>query len=239
MVINITKYKRLIKKIRLSCIRWWRKPANLKKSVIIVLIGLLLSIGLNIGLQIFSHSRYVKLTTEVEEKQQTLDNVNTQLEELENSLDETKTQSDNYKSQIEKLKKEKEELNKQLQAKSEAKKKAAQAEALAVERAKIQSQSRTTYTQSGSCQDLIRRAGVPEHEVNAAYTLIMKESGCSVNAVNRSSGACGIPQALPCSKLGSARGNAVAEIQWMQNYVRSRYGGWQQALNFHYSHNWY
>lgn len=236
MVINITKYKRLIKKIRLSCIRWWRKPANLKKSVVIALIGLLLSIGLNIGLQIFSHSRYIRLTTEVEEKQQTLDNVNTQLEELENSLDETKTKNDTYKEQVEKLKKEKDDLNKQLQAKIESQKKAAQAEALAT---KKQTQTQITYAQSGSCQDLIRKAGVPESEVNAAYTLIMKESGCSVNAVNKSSGACGIPQALPCSKLGSARGNAVAEIQWMQNYVRSRYGGWQQALNFHYSHNWY
>lgn len=236
MVINITKYKRLIKKIRLSCIRWWRKPANLKKSVVIALIGLLLSIGLNIGLQIFSHSRYIRLTTEVEEKQQTLDNVNTQLEELENSLDETKTKNDTYKEQVEKLKKEKDDLNKQLQAKIESQKKTAQAEALAT---KKQTQTQITYAQSGSCQDLIRKAGVPESEVNAAYTLIMKESGCSVNAVNKSSGACGIPQALPCSKLGSARGNAVAEIQWMQNYVRSRYGGWQQALNFHYSHNWY
>lgn len=238
MVINITKYKRLIRKFKLSCVQWWRKPANLRKSAIIALVGLLLSIGLNIGLQIFAHSRYIKLTTEVEEKQQTLDDVNTQLEELENSLDETKTQSDDYKSQIEKLKKEKEELNKQLQAKLDAQKKAAQAETLAVERAKSQIKT-ITYSQTGSCQDLIRQAGVPEYEVNAAYILIMKESGCSVNAVNKSSGACGIPQALPCSKLGSARGNAVAEIQWMQNYVRSRYGGWQQALNFHYAHNWY
>lgn len=88
---------------------------------------------------------------------------------------------------------------------------------------------------SGSCQDWMVAAGVTD--MANAYTLIMRESGCRPDAVNRSSGACGIPQALPCSKLGT--GDPVEQIRWMQNYVVRRYGSWAGAVSWHNSHNWY
>jgi len=87
----------------------------------------------------------------------------------------------------------------------------------------------------GSCADWIALAGVTD--VANAYTLIMRESGCNPNAVNRSSGACGIPQALPCSKLGT--NDPVEQIRWMQNYVVRRYGSWAGAVAFHNANNWY
>lgn len=90
---------------------------------------------------------------------------------------------------------------------------------------------------SGGCGDWITAAGVTDM-ANAVW-LINKESGCRTSAVNRSSGACGIPQALPCSKLGAARGNPVEEIKWMNRYVIARYGSWANAVAFHKSHNWY
>lgn len=89
--------------------------------------------------------------------------------------------------------------------------------------------------QNGSCMDWIRQAGVTD--VQSAYTLIMRESGCNPNSVNRSSGACGIPQALPCSKLGTS--DPVAQIRWMQNYCVSRYGSWAGALAHSNSVGWY
>lgn len=88
---------------------------------------------------------------------------------------------------------------------------------------------------SGSCQDWMVAAGVTD--MANAYTLIMRESGCRPDAVNRSSGACGIPQALPCSKLGTS--DPVEQIRWMQNYVVRRYGSWAGAVSWHNSHNWY
>lgn len=88
---------------------------------------------------------------------------------------------------------------------------------------------------NGSCMDWIRQAGVTD--VQSAYTLIMRESGCNPNAMNASSGACGIPQALPCSKLGTS--DPVEQIKWMQNYCISRYGSWSGALAHSNSVGWY
>lgn len=92
------------------------------------------------------------------------------------------------------------------------------------------------------CAEWARAAGVSEADLNAAIDLIYHESGCRVNARNARSGAYGIPQALPGSKMASAGAdwetNPVTQIRWMAGYV-SRYGGWQGALNFWYAHGWY
>ena len=94
---------------------------------------------------------------------------------------------------------------------------------------------------SGTCADWVRAAGVAEADVAAAVDLIYHESGCRVNAANRS-GAYGIPQALPGSKMASAGAdwetNPVTQIRWMAGYV-TRYGGWQGARNYWYAHGWY
>lgn len=93
---------------------------------------------------------------------------------------------------------------------------------------------------TGSCRDWIVQAGVSE--VEAAYTLIMKESGCRVNAYNPS-GAGGIPQSLPASKMASAgadwQTNPVTQIRWMKSYVEARYGSFAAALAHSNRVNWY
>lgn len=73
----------------------------------------------------------------------------------------------------------------------------------------------------------------------AAAELIRLESGCNPNAVNRSSGACGIAQELPCGKSGCALGDGVCQLAWMERYVMARYGSWEAALSFHYANNYY
>ena len=92
-----------------------------------------------------------------------------------------------------------------------------------------------------TCANWARQAGVSESDLSAALDLIYHESGCRVDAAN-ASGAYGIPQALPGSKMASAGAdwetNPVTQIRWMAGYV-SRYGGWQGAINFWYSHGWY
>lgn len=66
-----------------------------------------------------------------------------------------------------------------------------------------------------------------------------KESSWRPEAVNQSSGACGLAQALPCSKIGSEWKDPIVALKWMNDYVNNRYGGWQQALEFHNANNWY
>lgn len=57
---------------------------------------------------------------------------------------------------------------------------------------------------------------------DALYKLWMKESGWNPNSVNNSSGACGIPQAYPCSKITDK--SAAGQITWGLNYIKGRYG---------------
>lgn len=94
----------------------------------------------------------------------------------------------------------------------------------------------------GSCGEWALAAGVSEADLPAALDLIYHESGCRVDAANPS-GAYGIPQALPGSKMATMGAdwatNPVTQIKWMINYVNGRYGGWSQALNYWYSHGWY
>ncbi len=93
------------------------------------------------------------------------------------------------------------------------------------------------------CLGWLREAGVPEESLEAAIYIIYHESGCRVDARNASSGAYGIPQALPGSKMASAGSdwetNPITQIRWMNSYVTGRYGGWQAALEFKLSRGWY
>ncbi len=74
-------------------------------------------------------------------------------------------------------------------------------------------------------------------------TLWTKESEWLTSATNASSGAYGIPQALPGIKLEAAGGdwqtNYRTQINWGLTYIESRYGSPCSALNFHYANNWY
>ena len=60
---------------------------------------------------------------------------------------------------------------------------------------------------------------------------------------NRSSGAYGIPQALPAKKMASAghdwQFNPKTQVIWGLNYIKERYGNACNALKFHDLKGWY
>lgn len=76
-------------------------------------------------------------------------------------------------------------------------------------------------------------------EWGAFEELITRESGWNPYSVNASSGACGIPQALPCSKMNAEKWDYEAQIKWGIEYVANRYKTPSQALKFHNDNNWY
>lgn len=78
----------------------------------------------------------------------------------------------------------------------------------------------------------------PEHW-KELYSLWSKESGWDHTAQNPSSGACGIPQALPCSKMPGFPHNAKAQIKWGLGYISGRYGTPTKAWEHFLAHNWY
>ncbi len=69
------------------------------------------------------------------------------------------------------------------------------------------------------------------------------ESEWNVRATNSSSGAYGIPQALPAKKMASAgsdwKTNPFTQIKWGINYIEDRYGSPCNAWAFFQSNNWY
>jgi hypothetical protein len=77
-----------------------------------------------------------------------------------------------------------------------------------------------------------------------AFTQIVGEEDASwdVHAQNPS-GAYGIPQALPGSKMASAgpdwQNSAATQIKWMIGYIRTRYGTPVKAQAFHLANGWY
>ena len=80
-------------------------------------------------------------------------------------------------------------------------------------------------------------------EWNAWNYLEMREAGWNQFARNPSSGAYGIPQALPPGKMGAAanppQSNPAAQISWMIGYIRSRYGDPIGAAAHERAFNWY
>lgn len=70
-----------------------------------------------------------------------------------------------------------------------------------------------------------------------------RESNWRINAYNSSSGAYGIPQALPGNKMATAGPdwltNPETQINWGLNYINGRYGSPCSALSHSDNHNWY
>jgi len=69
------------------------------------------------------------------------------------------------------------------------------------------------------------------------------ESSWNVQAVNPFSGACGIPQAVPCSKMASAgqdyRTDARVQILWGLRYIAAVYGKPRLAWIHEVQDGWY
>jgi hypothetical protein len=83
----------------------------------------------------------------------------------------------------------------------------------------------------------IAARGWPSSEFDCLYALWAKESGWRVNAYNAGSGAYGIPQSLPGSKMATAGAdwetNAATQIEWGLSYITGRYstpcGAWAKS----------
>jgi hypothetical protein len=90
---------------------------------------------------------------------------------------------------------------------------------------------------------MVAERGWSDAQFQCLLQLWHRESGWRVNAENPSSGAYGIPQALPGSKMGSVaddwRTNATTQITWGLSYIQSRYGDPCGAWSFFQSNNWY
>jgi len=95
------------------------------------------------------------------------------------------------------------------------------------------------YTGGGTKTEWLAASNIPAESWGYADFMVTKESGWNPNAMNKSSGACGLAQALPCSKVPGNPLDPIDSLNWMNGYVNGRYGGWQGAYNFWLAKKWY
>ena len=69
--------------------------------------------------------------------------------------------------------------------------------------------------------------------------IYMRESGNNPGAINASSGACGLGQALPCSKMPCSLTDYACQDNYFTGYALARYGSWSAARAFWDAHNWW
>lgn len=104
-----------------------------------------------------------------------------------------------------------------------------------------------TTTPAGEIQswahDYLISNGYSEADFTAANFIISHESGWSPTATNPSSGAYGLPQALPGSKMASAgadwQTNYQTQFKWFVNYCNGRYGSISGAYEHWQKHKSY
>jgi hypothetical protein len=87
------------------------------------------------------------------------------------------------------------------------------------------------------------RSMVPSGQWQCFSNIVDHESSWNYRAVNASSGAYGLFQALPGSKMSSVgsdwQTNPATQIKWGLNYMDSRYGSPCEAWSFWQANHWY
>jgi len=100
-----------------------------------------------------------------------------------------------------------------------------------------------SVTVAGDKAALMAAAGIAPGDYGFVDYIISKESGWRPGAINSSSGAYGLCQSLPASKMASAgadyRTNPVTQLRWCSGYANGRYGGWAGSYNAWLAQNWW
>ncbi|MFE0580821.1 transglycosylase SLT domain-containing protein [Streptomyces sp. NPDC058874] len=145
-----------------------------------------------------------------------------------------------------------------LQAAEDAKAKKAEAQKAADEKARKEREAKEVASRSAARDagdfavqssytvaqvKAIAQQMVPAGQFQCFSNIINQESTWNYLAVNKSSGAYGLVQALPGSKMASAgadwRTNPATQIKWGLNYMEDRYGSPCGAWSFHQANGWY
>lgn len=133
----------------------------------------------------------------------------------------------------------KEEYLAKKKAEEEARKKA---EEESKNKKQITSKSGNKDTYKNYAHDLvINKYNWSENDYDALVKLWAKESNWNPNAKNKKSGACNIPQAMPCSKIAKKYGDNSWQsgIKWGLEYIKSRYGSPSKAWQHFQNKGWY
>ncbi len=99
----------------------------------------------------------------------------------------------------------------------------------------IVARGKTVYIPADK-EAVMAAAGIAKSDYAYVNYIVSRESGWNAAARNRSSGAFGLCQALPGTKMASAgadwESNPVTQLRWCNGYATARYGSWSAAYNF-------
>lgn len=107
----------------------------------------------------------------------------------------------------------------------------------ALDSSKVFSDPHTAFAQ------IVKDKGVSAEEAEMWSSIINNESGWNQYIANPSSGAYGLPQALPGSKMASHGAdwetNPYTQLAWMYDYMVGNYGSISGAWSFWQANRWY
>jgi hypothetical protein len=130
-------------------------------------------------------------------------------------------------------------------AQAEAARKAAEAAAKRKgRRVKVAAPVVTAALVPGSHTDWMRAAGIAESDFGYVDYIISHESGWVATKSNyRGSGAYGLGQALPASKMAPYGSdyltNPVTQLKWADAYAKGRFGSWAKAYAYWTAHHYW
>lgn len=206
-----------------------------KITYVVVALSLLLFIGLGVNNVNNSKHKLQINTIKLKSTEAQLIELNAQYDELLKSQTHNQAEKEQQLKKIQELESEKKRLESELQAKRQQY--LAQSQKL---NTAAQNASGTQKVQAaGSKLEWLKASGISESDWQYVDYIISKESGWNPLARNASSGAGGLPQALPYSKTVCAWGDAVCQLKWANSYAISRYGSWARAYNFWVSNRYW
>ncbi len=100
------------------------------------------------------------------------------------------------------------------------------------------------YIDNAEKTELLRAAGIAESDWGYVDYIISHESNWNPNSINSNSGACGLAQALPCSKVPGDPLDPINSLKWADSYAHTcvsyrMYCGWEGAYNFWVKNKWW
>lgn len=203
----------------------------LKYILAVLIVGGFIYLGVT---NIIKHDNEIKL------QDIQLKDSSAKLKELNEQYNNLLQQKEVDSNKLKELDKQKQELEKQLQSKLERQ----EQERIALQQKSSQVVTASVVASASSDKySIMRQSGISESDFQAVDYIISKESSWRHLAVNSSSGATGLCQSLPASKMASAGAdyltNPVTQLRWCDSYAKTRYGGWWPAYNFWLKNHWW
>lgn len=204
----------------------------MKKTINILIAVLIVSGFIYIGLH-----NIVTAHQDIKLKEIQLQDASAKLKQLNQDYNNLLKEKNVDKVKLKELEEQKKKLESDLQAKLDRQEK---------EKIAIQNATRLSSVVSAASSDkqtLMSMAGISPSDYTFVDYILTKESGWRVNAVNRSSGATGLCQSLPASKMASSGSdyltNPITQLKWCNGYAIGRYGSWSNAYNFWLANHWW